>query len=80
MKTIAIFESDESTVQFFVAEGDLSRFNSIYINGMGEDMEEEFAEFLYKGSGGFNVEMLTTFPLQVAKEDDVIVITCGSFS
>lgn len=79
MKTIAIFESDESTVQFFIAEGDLSRFDSVYISGIGEDVEEELAELLYKEDGSFNVEMLTTFPLQVAKEDDVIVISCGAF-
>jgi hypothetical protein len=69
-----VFDGEDLTPQFLQVEGDLSKFNGIYINsGDNESLEEELLDFMYKGEAGLYRYDFSPVPTK----DWGIFIHCG---
>jgi hypothetical protein len=78
MNTIIIWdECGESPITFFSLEGDLSKFDKIYINSTNSDeaLSAELSELLYdQDSGQIKEIQLDKFPTaDITKETKIIV-------
>lgn len=85
-KTIVIWNQFENGIQYFVLDGDYSRFNKIFIGEVdNEELQDELADMLYTedGEDKGNIKFLDEFPTYVFYEEynetlgSVIVIECG---
>lgn len=87
MKTILIYDQLDAGLKFFVIEGDYSRLNNVYINGIiegtkkaqkaNEKLQDELEKLIYGGGGEILLPHTSDFPVDVLKREDAIVIKAG---
>lgn len=88
MKTVVIWDCLEAELKFFVADGDLSRFDGVYVNGSPpwgasaarvksyKDLTDELCAIVYDDEGSYIVDMQPRFPID-SVQDGAMVITAG---
>lgn len=88
MKTVVIWDCLEAEIRFFVADGDLSRFDGVYVNSCApsgmeeveamqfEALTDDLHNVVYDTEGRYLVEMLPKFPADEVRAG-AIVITAG---
>ena len=86
MKTIVIWDMcGQEPIKYFIADGDLSRLNGLYINTYTEKTPEgrkkeklltELSKLTYDKEGNFLQTLLSDFPVQAVK-DGALVIVAG---
>jgi len=75
MKTIIIYNDIVSPLRMVILEGDYSRFNGICVNSTNSTgFEEEFCEFFFNETGGFNFELSENIDLLSGKGWDKVAI------
>lgn len=64
MKTIIIWDEGNCELKFFLLDGDHSKFNEIYINAAGVDieLESELTALIFTEEGSLLIEPLPSFP------------------
>lgn len=78
MKTVMIWNEVTEQLRYTVFDGDLSEFNHVYIDF--DDMSElsyELNSLVHTEVGMDKVEFLDTFPIDVVKNNDCVVIEAG---
>ena len=63
MKTVIIWDNTDASIEFSVQEGDLSRFNNVYIN-QGCGLSYELCDLVYDNEGNDLWHFVDEFPLQ----------------
>lgn len=82
MKTILIFDQcGDAPIQFFVLDGDYSRFNKVYIGTNSDDEEEvklqdEVYDLLYNEKGRLKLDPYPNFPTN-SFDHNTAVVVCG---
>lgn len=83
MKTIVIWNQFDYGVQYFVLDGDYSRFEGVFIGSTeNQELQEELIKLLYTEDGveTGKIEFLKKFPTDLFYKErlgTVIVIECG---
>jgi hypothetical protein len=87
MKTIVIYDQLDAHLNFFVVEGDYSRLDGVYINHVvegtkkaqkaNEKLQDELEKLVYGDSGEIILPHTSSFPVDVLKREDSIVIITG---
>jgi len=76
MKTAVIWIEDGP--QYFVANGDWTRFNDIIIGeDTGEALEDELNELIFDANGDYKIKFITLEEFAQAIRDGAQVIECG---
>jgi hypothetical protein len=77
MKTLIIFNSVEKDIEYFIINGDYSRFNNVVFNGFNDDpLIKECSEWLWDYDGKFLHNTSTNTSLIEDKQwDKVSIIT-----
>lgn len=82
MKTVVIWDTmGLEAMQFFVADGDVTRFNRLYVNSYTKDktqkkLLDELLAFTYDAKGNFLHKLLDDFPVEVVKQGAAVIV-CG---
>jgi hypothetical protein len=77
MKTLIIFSTYEEGIKFGIVEGDYSKFNGVFINGVVTDpkLEKECVDFLFvQNSGDMKIELSEDSSIVENKQWDKIAI------
>jgi hypothetical protein len=78
MQTVLIWDCcGEEPIRFAVFEGDLRRFDHIYLNAAGDDeeLQDELNEALYdQESGKYLVDWLSEFPVDAVKNGAFVIV------
>lgn len=84
MKTVVIWDMcGEAPIKYFIADGDLSRLNGLYINTYTEKTPEgrkkekllmELSKLTYDKHGTFLHALLDTFPIQAVKDGAQVIV------
>lgn len=80
MKNTIIIFNDYEGVNFFVLEGDHSRFNGVLINAYDDatqDLQDELTDIVYNSEGVCIVDMLESFPHDAYTRGETVVIVAG---
>lgn len=84
-KTILIFEEVPERLSYLVYDGDLTRFEGVYIGSYNEEnaklqdeLQDELSTLIHD-SNGLKYERFETFPTEIFRQspDTTTVITCG---
>lgn len=82
VRTILIYDQcGEAPIRYTVLDGDLSRFDKVFINRASDDeaLQEELSNLLYdEKTGTERVRWSDKFPKRfLLANPDAIIITCG---
>lgn len=84
MKTVLIYDQLDSSLKFFVLDGDYSHLNGVYINQYIEDKkaqkaaeakQDELNDLMYvPETGEFKHTALDEFPTQAVREGAIVIV------
>ncbi len=84
MKTVLIYDQLDSSLKFFVLDGDYSHLNGVYINQYVEDekaqkatdtKQDELTDLIYvPETGEFKHSALDEFPTQAVREGATVIV------
>jgi hypothetical protein len=80
MRTVVIYETFTDPIIFLVIEGDVTRFDGLYINAVGNDeaLQDEFCYMLYDELSGAETKLLKdarkTFPIDEVKNGASVIV------
>lgn len=83
MNTIFIWDELDAGIKFFSLDGDLSKFDRIYINGVAANsrvrsLQNQLTKLVYDGNGNVRVRKLDEFPVdQFYGKDQTKIIVAG---
>lgn len=80
-QTILVFEEIPDRLSYLVIDGDLTRFEGVYIeldSQEDEKLQEELSALIYDDNG-FKHKRFETFPVEIFRQnpDTTAVVTCG---
>lgn len=82
MQTVVIWDTmGQEAVQFFVVDGDVMRFNQLYVNTYTKNkaqkkLLDELLAFTYDAKGNFLHKLLDDFPVEAVKQGAAVIV-CG---
>jgi hypothetical protein len=78
-KTVIIWDEVGDQIRFFVADGDFSHLDGVYINDSDSDDEllDELKGLIYNDNYSTKLQPLDSFPQDVVREENTVVIVAG---
>lgn len=78
MKTIVIWDRCEANIEFYVVDGDYSRFDRKYVNSTDVSTEEgeEISNLVYDPAGKKKLQSFKDFPIDQVTPDTKVIV-CG---
>jgi len=85
MKTLLIYDNGSEGLEFYLFNEDLNRFNGVYINSTGEDIEQELTKFLhgkdhYIAPSSLHKQNKIELPYLIppyTQENELVIVHCG---